>query len=335
VKLLFDNDIGANPLSGRTTAVIGFGSQGSAHAENLRDSGLSVTVGLRAGSSSREKAFEAGFQVLGIEEAAAQADVVALLIPDEEHGETYRRHLAGSLAEGKTLLVAHGFSLHFGQVEPHPGLDVVMVAPKGPGHQVRSEFRRGRGLVMLVAVEQNFSGHARDTALQYASAIGGGRGGIFESTFRDECETDLFGEQAVICGGLTHLIAAGFETLVDAGYPPEAAYFECVHEVKLTADLIHLRGISGMRDVISNTARFGDVTRGPRVIGPEVREEMKKILSEIRSGKFAEEWMEENRSGRRVFSSLLDRQRDKPIEQVGARIRKLIHPPGRESQGIE
>jgi ketol-acid reductoisomerase len=325
VQLLFEDDIGANPLGGKSVAVIGFGSQGSAHAENLRDSGVAVRIGLRRGSASEGRARDAGFQIFSVEDAAAGADVTALLIPDEEHGTVYGASLDHSLPRGKTLLVAHGFSLHFRQIVPRPDLDVVMVAPKGPGHQVRSEYRRGGGLVMLAAVGQDASGSARETALQYASAIGGGRGGVFESTFGDECETDLFGEQAVICGGLTHLIAAGYETLVDAGYPPEMAYFECLHEVKLTADLIQARGIAGMRDIISNTARFGDVTRGPRVIGPAVREEMRKILAEIRSGEFADEWMEENRRGGARFSALLEKDRCRPIEEVGGKIRKLIN----------
>jgi len=325
VRLLFEKDIGADPLRGRSVAVIGFGSQGSAHAENLRDSGVDVRIGLREGSSSDGKARRAGFEISGIEDAVRGADIAALLIPDEEHGAVYGAHLDGALQPGKTLLVAHGFSLHFRQIAPRPDLDVIMVAPKGPGHQVRSEYRRGEGLVMLAAVGQDATGRARDTALQYASAIGGGRGGVFESSFGEECETDLFGEQAVICGGLTHLIAAGYETLVDAGYPPEMAYFECLHEVKLTADLIHARGIAGMRDVISNTARFGDVTRGPRVIGPAVREEMEKILAEIRSGEFADEWMEENRGGRRKFSALLERERSRPIEKIGTEVRKLMN----------
>jgi ketol-acid reductoisomerase len=327
VQLLFEKDIGTDPLRGKSVAVIGFGSQGSAHAENLRDSGVDVRIGLREGSCSGERVRRAGFATFTIEDAARAADITALLIPDEEHGTVYGAHLDGALQPGKTLLVAHGFSLHFRQIAPRPDLDVIMVAPKGPGHQVRSEYLRGSGLVMLAAVGQDASGGARQTALQYASAIGGARGGVFESSFGDECETDLFGEQAVICGGLTHLIAAGYETLVDAGYPAEMAYFECLHEIKLTADLIHARGIAGMRDVISNTARFGDVTRGPRVIGPAVREEMKKILAEIRSGEFADEWMEENRSGLANFHALLEKDRARPIEAVGAEIRKLMNRP--------
>jgi ketol-acid reductoisomerase len=324
MKLLFDSDIGANPLAGKTVAVIGFGSQGSAHACNLRDSGIDVRIGLRDGSSSGETVRAAGFEVFSVAEAAGGADLTALLIPDEEHASTYRSQLHHSIPEGGTLLVAHGFSLHFRQLEPRPDMDVIMVAPKGPGHQVRTAYLQGGGLVMLAAVGRDVSGRARDTALQYASAIGGGRGGVFESTFRDECETDLFGEQAVICGGLSHLITAGFETLVEAGYPPEMAYFECLHEVKLTADLIHARGIAGMRDVISNTARFGDVTRGPRVISTAVREAMKQILAEIRSGEFADEWMEENRSGCKRFSNLLERERSRSIEEIGAEIRPLL-----------
>ncbi len=330
MKLHTGGDTAESPLAGRKIAVIGYGSQGRAHAANLRDSGCSVVVGLRPGSASARSAREAGFEVTGLLEAVRCSDLAALLVPDEVQGQVFGEHVGPALRKGSTLLFAHGFSVHFGQISLPAGVDVVMVSPKGPGYQLRKEYREGRGLVMLVAVHQDASGQALQTALGYGTALGGGRAGMIETTFREECETDLFGEQAVICGGLSHLVQAGFETLVEAGYPSELAYFECLHEVKYVADLIHRRGIAGMREVISNTARYGDLTRGPRVVGPEVRREMKNILQEIRSGKFAAEWVEESRAGRDGVASLAAREAAHPIEAVGARLRGLPGGGGAE-----
>lgn len=324
MKFIYESDIGPSPLKGKCVSVVGFGNQGRAHAENLRDSGVTVIVALRRSSSSRRLALQEGFAVHEIGEAARIADITALLIPDEVQGDIYRESVAPAMGAGKTLLFAHGFSVHFGQIAPPPGVDVVMTAPKGPGYQVRREYVEGRGVVMLTAVHQDASGRARETVIEYAAAIGGGRAGIFESSFREECETDLFGEQAVICGGLSHLVTAGFETLVEAGYSPEMAYFECLHEVKLVADLIHRRGIAGMREAISNTARFGDLTRGPRIIGPEVKEEMRNVLREVQSGLFARQWMEENRRGRPLFEKLSAAGAAHPVEEVGSRMREAI-----------
>ena len=324
MKFIYESDVGPSPLEGKCVAVVGFGNQGRAQAENLRDSGVSVIVALRPGSASRREALQAGFAVHPIDEAARIADITALLMPDEAQGDLYRQSVAPAMGRGKTLLFAHGFSVHFDQITPPHDVDVVMTAPKGPGYQVRREYVEGRGVVMLTAVHQDASGRARKTVLEYASAIGGGRAGIFESTFREECETDLFGEQAVICGGLSHLVTAGFETLVEAGYSPEMAYFECLHEVKLVADLIHQRGIAGMREAISNTARFGDLTRGPRIIGPAVKDEMRKVLREVQSGLFARQWMEEDRSGRPLFERLSQEGAAHPVEEVGSRMREAI-----------
>jgi ketol-acid reductoisomerase len=326
VKLLFDRDLGAPRPGIGEVAVIGFGSQGRAQAENLRDSGAAVTVGLRSGSPSREKADRAGFRVLTPREAAESSKIVSLLVPDEEQEELYREQLAPVMKPGSTLLFSHGYAVHFGFISPRADIDVVMAAPKGPGHQVREEYRRGHGVVVITAVHQNASGEAGEKVLSYASAIGGGRAGIIESTFKEECETDLFGEQAVICGGLSQLITAGFETLVEAGYPPELAYFECLHEVKFVADLIHRRGIPGMREVISSTARYGDLTRGPRIIGDQVREEMKRVLEEIRSGRFAREWNSESRTGGRRAVAAAAEASGHPLERVGAKLRRGLFP---------
>jgi ketol-acid reductoisomerase len=326
VKLLFDRDLDAPHPGLGEVAVIGFGSQGRAQAENLRDSGTTVTIGLRSGSPSREKADAAGFKVLTPREAAESSNVVSLLVPDEEQEALYREQLAPVMKEGSTLLFAHGYAVHFGFIRPAADIDVVMAAPKGPGHQVREEYRRGHGVVVLTAVHQDASGGAGGRVLSYASAIGGGRAGIIESTFKEECETDLFGEQAVICGGLSQLITAGFETLVEAGYPPELAYFECLHEVKFVADLIHRRGIPGMREVISSTARYGDLTRGPRVIGDQVRGEMKRVLEEIQSGRFAREWRSESRAGGRAAAAAAVEAAGHPLERVGAKLRRGLFP---------
>lgn len=323
VKIYYDKDADLKQLKGKTVAVIGYGSQGHAHAQNLRDSGCSVVVGLREGSSWK-KAERAGFKVLQPSEAAKVSDIVMVLTPDENQADLHRNEIEPHLRRGGYLAFAHGFNIHFGQVVPRPDLNVFMVAPKGPGHLVRSEFTRGSGVPMLMAIHQDPSKDTKKIALAYAKAIGGGRAGILETTFREECETDLFGEQVVLCGGLTALIQAGFETLVEAGYTPELAYFECLHEVKLIVDLIYEDGISNMRYSISNTAKYGDLTRGPRIITDETRAEMRRILAEIQSGQFAKEWILENRAGHPVFRALLKAAEAHPIESVGARLRAMM-----------
>src|SRR5919107_5116859 len=295
--VIYDNDANLNLLDGKTVDILGYGSQGHAHALNLKDSGVEVVVGLRPDSSSRAKAEEAGLEVLDIAEAASRGDLVMVLLPDEKQGEVWREEIADGIAPGNLLLFAHGFAIHFGEIEPPPGVDVGMVAPKGPGHLVRRQYEEGSGVPCLMAVHQDASGEAHDLVLAYASGIGGGRAAIIETTFKDECETDLFGEQAVLCGGASELVRAGYETLVEAGYDPRLAYFECLHELKLIVDLMYEKGITGMRESISNTAKWGDVTRGKRVITDETREEMKRILGEIQSGEFAKEWIAENRAG--------------------------------------
>jgi ketol-acid reductoisomerase len=323
VKIYYDQDADRTLLSGKTVAIIGYGSQGHAHACNLKDSGVDVIIGARPGSSW-QKAEKAGFKVMPVSDAAKQADVVMLLAPDPEQPMIYEHELAPHLREGRYLAFAHGFNIHFGQIRPRPDLNVFMVAPKGPGHLVRSEFQRGSGVPTLLAVHQDPSKNTRAVGLAYASAIGGGRAGVIETNFREETETDLFGEQVVLCGGLTALIQAGFETLVEAGYSPEMAYFECLHEVKLIVDLIYEGGISNMRYSISTTAKYGDLTRGPRVVTPEVRAEMKKILQEIQSGQFAKEWILENRANRPVFNALAKQGEAHQIEEVGERLRSMM-----------
>jgi ketol-acid reductoisomerase len=323
VKIYYDQDADRTLLSGKTVAIIGYGSQGHAHACNLKDSGVDVLIGARPGSSW-QKAEKAGFKVMPVSDAAKQADVVMLLAPDPEQPMIYEHELAPHLREGRYLAFAHGFNIHFGQIRPRPDLNVFMVAPKGPGHLVRSEFQRGSGVPTLLAVHQDPSKNTRAVGLAYASAIGGGRAGVIETNFREETETDLFGEQVVLCGGLTALIQAGFETLVEAGYSPEMAYFECLHEVKLIVDLIYEGGISNMRYSISTTAKYGDLTRGPRVVTPEVRAEMKKILQEIQSGQFAKEWILENRANRPVFNALAKQGEAHQIEEVGERLRSMM-----------
>jgi ketol-acid reductoisomerase len=323
MKIYYDKDADNKILKGKTIAIIGYGSQGHAHAQNLSDSGLSVVVGLREGPSW-QKAEKAGFKVVTPGQAAKMSDIVMILTPDELQADLYREAIAPSLKKGGYLAFAHGFNIHFGQVVPRPDLNVFMVAPKGPGHLVRSEFTKGSGVPMLMAIHQDPSKDTKKVALAYGKAIGGGRAGIIETNFREECETDLFGEQVVLCGGLTALIQAGYETLVEAGYSPEMAYFECLHEVKLIVDLIYEGGISNMRYSISNTAKYGDVTRGPRIITEETRAEMKRILAEIQSGRFAKEWILENRSGRPVFNALLKQGEAHPIEEVGARLRAMM-----------
>ncbi|HUJ79184.1 MAG TPA: ketol-acid reductoisomerase [Nitrospiria bacterium] len=323
MKIYYDKDADQGLLSGKTVAIIGYGSQGHAHASNLKDSGVTVVIGARPGSSW-QKAEKAGFKVMPVADAAKQADIVMILAPDPDQPMLYEQELAPKLREGRYLAFAHGFNIHFGQIRPRPDLNVFMVAPKGPGHLVRSEYQKGSGVPSLLAIHQDPSGNTRAVGLAYASAIGGGRAGVIETTFREETETDLFGEQVVLCGGLTALIQAGFETLVEAGYSPEMAYFECLHEVKLIVDLIYEGGISNMRYSISTTAKYGDLTRGPRIVSPEVRAEMKKILSEIQSGRFAKEWILENRANRPVFNALANQGESHPIEEVGKKLRDMM-----------
>ena len=322
--VLYDADADPGLIAGRKVAVIGYGSQGHGHALNLRDSGVDVRVGLRPGSSSQRKAEEAGLRVVPIDQAAAEADVVMVLVPDTEAAAVYDELIAPHLHGGDAVLFAHGFNIRFELIKPAEGIDVGMVAPKGPGHLVRRTYEEGGGIPCLIAVAADPSGKARDLALSYASAIGGTRAGVLETTFAEETETDLFGEQVVLCGGLTSLVQAGFETLVDAGYQPEAAYFECLHEVKLIVDLMYEQGIAGMRYSISDTAEYGDVTRGPRIIDDHVRAEMRRVLDEIQSGAFAEEWVAESRSGRKRFEELRQAGREHPIEQVGERLRGMM-----------
>jgi len=325
MRVYYDRDADVNLVKGKKIVVLGYGSQGHAHALNLKDSGAAdVRVALRAGSASVKKAEAAGLAVLDPAEAAKWADVVMVLAPDELQAGIYRNDLGPNMKKGAALAFAHGLNIHFALIEPRPDLDVFMVAPKGPGHTVRSEYQRGGGVPCLVAVAQNASGNALEIALSYASAIGGGRSGIIETNFREECETDLFGEQVVLCGGLTALITAGFETLVEAGYAPEMAYFECLHEVKLIVDLMYEGGIANMRYSISNTAEYGDYTRGPRVIGPAVRAEMKRILDDIQSGRFARDWVQECQAGQPSFKAMRRRAAEHPIEAVGANLRAMM-----------
>jgi ketol-acid reductoisomerase len=305
-------------------AIVGYGSQGHAHANNLHESGVDVTVALRPGSASALKAESAGLRVQALDAAVAAADVVMVLAPDEHQAKLYRDHLAHNLKPGAALAFAHGFNIHFGQIEPRADLDVIMIAPKGPGHLVRSTYQKGGGVPALIAVHQDATGQARALAMAYAVANGGGRAGIIETNFREECETDLFGEQAVLCGGVTALIQAGFETLVEAGYAPEMAYFECLHEVKLIVDLIYEGGIANMRYSISNTAEYGDLTRGPRLINAAVRAEMKQILEEIQSGQFAKEFVLENQAGAPTMKALRRRGQAHQVEEVGARLRAMM-----------
>ncbi|MGD9616134.1 MAG: ketol-acid reductoisomerase [Alphaproteobacteria bacterium] len=325
MRVYYDRDADVNLVKSKKVAVIGYGSQGHAHANNLRDSGVKdVVVALRPGSPSAQKAENAGFKVLTNTEAAKWADIVMVLAPDELQAGLYNNELKPNMRDGTALAVAHGLSIHFRLIEPRPDMDVFMIAPKGPGHTVRSEYLRGGGVPCLVAVDQNPSGNALEIALSYASAIGGGRAGVIETTFREECETDLFGEQSVLCGGLTSLILAGFETLVEAGYAPEMAYFECCHEVKLIVDLIYEGGIANMRYSVSNTAEYGDYSRGPRIIDEHVRAEMKKVLAEIQSGRFAREWVLENNAGQPSFKAMRRGAATHQIEEVGERLRAMM-----------
>jgi ketol-acid reductoisomerase len=324
MNIYYDKDTDLSLIKSRKVAIIGYGSQGHAHANNLRDSGVQVCVGLRAGSASAAKAKAAGVTVKNVEEAVAWADIVMMLAPDEHQAAIYRNNVEPHLKQGAGLAFAHGFNIHFQQILPRADLDVFMIAPKGPGHLVRSTYIQGGGVPCLIAIHHDATGQAKALALSYASANGGGRAGIIETTFKEETETDLFGEQVVLCGGLTALIQAGFETLVEAGYAPEMAYFECLHETKLIVDLIYEGGIANMRYSISNTAEYGDLTRGPRIITDETRKEMRKILSEIQTGKFAREFILENQSGTPVMKAERRISREHQIELVGAKLRAMM-----------
>ncbi len=319
--MLYDDDADLHLLDGKTVAIIGYGSQGHAHALNLKDSGVDVVVGLREGSDSTTSAREHGLEVLSVVEAASRGDLVMMLVPDELHREVWENEVSDGVAEGNMLLFGHGFSIHYKEIEPPAGVDVAMVAPKGPGHLVRRQFTEGSGVPGLLAVEQDATGHARALALAYAKGIGCTRGGVIVTSFKDETETDLFGEQAVLCGGASELVQAGFQTLVEAGYDPEMAYFECLHELKLIADLMYEKGLAGMRYSISNTAEYGDYTRGKRVITEDTRAAMRQILAEIQSGDFAREWIAENRAGQESFKRMRAEQADSQVEHVGGELR--------------
>ncbi|MDT7042415.1 ketol-acid reductoisomerase [Candidatus Nitronereus thalassa] len=323
MKISYDKDADLQKILKKKVAVIGFGSQGHAHALNLKESGGNVVVGLREGSSWN-KAEATGLKVMPVADAVKQSDVIMILAPDEVQAAIYNKDIAPNLKDGKYLAFGHGFNIHFGQIQPPAGVNVFMVAPKGPGHLVRSEYTKGSGVPCLLAVHQDPSKDTTQVGLAYASAIGGGRAGVIETNFREETETDLFGEQAVLCGGLTSLIQAGYETLVEAGYSPEMAYFECLHEVKLIVDLIHQGGIANMRYSISTTAKYGDITRGPRVVTAETKRTMRKILGEIQSGRFAREWVLENQANRPVYNALLKRGEEHPIEEVGKKLRGMM-----------
>ncbi|MDX1252970.1 MAG: ketol-acid reductoisomerase [Gammaproteobacteria bacterium] len=324
MNIYYDKDANLSIIRDKKVAIIGYGSQGHAHANNLKDSGVDVVVGLRSGSPSETKAKNAGLNVKSIEEAVKSADVVMILAPDEHQARLYRESVEPNIKQGAALAFAHGFNIHFGQIEPRADLDVIMIAPKGPGHLVRSTYTQGGGVPSLIAVHRNASGKAKDIALSYASANGGGRAGIIETNFREETETDLFGEQAVLCGGATALVQAGFETLVEAGYAPEMAYFECLHELKLIVDLMYEGGIANMRYSISNTAEYGDLTRGPRIVTEQTKAEMKRILKEIQTGEFAREFILENQAGAATLKAKRRIGREHPIETVGAKLRDMM-----------
>jgi ketol-acid reductoisomerase len=324
MNVYYDKDADLSIIQGLKVTIIGYGSQGHAHANNLKDSGVEVTVGLRPGSLSEAKAKNSGLAVKSVEEAVKGADVVMILAPDEHQAGLYREKIAPNIKQGAALAFAHGFNIHFQQIEPRADLDVIMIAPKGPGHLVRSTYTQGAGVPSLVAVYQDASGRSRDIALSYASANGGGRAGIIETSFREETETDLFGEQAVLCGGATALVQAGFETLVEAGYAPEMAYFECLHELKLIVDLMYEGGIANMRYSISNTAEYGDLTRGPRIINEGTKQEMRRILSEIQNGEFAREFILENQAGAATLKAKRRIGREHPIEVVGEKLRGMM-----------
>ncbi len=326
MRVYYDRDCDVNLIKETKVAILGYGSQGHAHALNLRDSGAkNVVVALREGSPSAKKAEAEGLQVMGIAEAAAWCDVIMFTMPDELQAETYKKYVHDNLKDGAAIAFAHGLNVHFGLIEPKPGVDVIMMAPKGPGHTVRGEYVKGGGVPCLVAVHQDATGKALDVGLSYCSAIGGGRSGIIETNFREECETDLFGEQAVLCGGLVELIRCGFETLVEAGYAPEMAYFECLHEVKLIVDLIYEGGIANMNYSISNTAEYGEYVSGPRVVNAEAKANMKKVLEDIQNGTFARNWVLENQAGAPGFNAMRQRMNSHEIEEVGEKLRGMMH----------
>jgi ketol-acid reductoisomerase len=322
--MIYDKDADLAKLDGKTVAILGYGSQGHAHALNLKDSGVEVVVGLRDGSDSADKARADGLRVEPVADAASLGDLVMVLLPDEKQAEVYESDIRDGIAPGKALLFAHGFSIHFDQIDPGPEVDVGMVAPKGPGHLVRRQFVEGNGVPGLIAVDRDATGTARDLVLAYARGIGCTRAGVIETSFKDETETDLFGEQAVLCGGVTELVRAGYETLVEAGYDPRLAYFECLHELKLIVDLMYEKGITGMRYSISNTAEYGDLTRGKRIIGEPTREAMKAILGEIQSGEFAREWIAENKAGQENFQRMRAEQQDHQVEREGKQLRSMM-----------
>jgi ketol-acid reductoisomerase len=325
MRVYYDRDADINLIKGKKVAIVGYGSQGHAHALNLRDSGVTdVVVALREGSASARKAEGEGLRVVSVAEAGRTADVIMMLTPDELQADIYRDHLHGTMKEGAALLFAHGLNVHFNLIDPKSGIDIAMVAPKGPGHTVRSEYKRGAGVPCLIAIDKNPSGNAHEIALSYASAIGGGRAGIIETSFKEECETDLFGEQVVLCGGLVELMRAGFQTLVEAGYSPEMAYFECVHEVKLIVDLIYEGGIANMNYSISNTAEFGEYVTGPRIVTAETKAEMKRVLADIQGGRFTRDWMLENRVNQTSFKAMRAKMSADPIEEIGAKLRGMM-----------
>ncbi|WP_394828451.1 ketol-acid reductoisomerase [Pendulispora albinea] len=323
-KIYYDKDADLGLIKKKKVAIIGYGSQGHAHALNLKDSGVDVRIGLHASSKSISKAKAAGLEVLPVAEAAAWADVIMVLVPDTSQAKIYNEAIAPNLSAGKTLMFAHGFNIRFKTIEPRPDVDVSMVAPKGPGHRVRETFEANGGVPALIAIHQDATGKARDVALSYAAGIGASRAGVLETTFAEETETDLFGEQAVLCGGASELVKAGFQTLVDAGYQPEIAYFECLHELKLIVDLMYRGGLNYMRYSISDTAEYGDYVSGPRVVNSETRETMKKILEDIRNGTFAKKWIEENATGRKWFEAEREKERDQKLEKVGAELRSMM-----------
>ena len=323
-KMFYEKDTNLGLLQGKKVAVIGFGSQGHAHALNLHESGVDVVVGLYEGSKSWDKVKEAGLEVSTTAEAAKKADIIMILVPDEKQAKLYREEIAPYLEEGNALVFAHGFNIHFKQIVPPSNVDVFMIAPKGPGHMVRRTYTEGSGVPCLIAVEQDYSGKAKDLALAYANGIGGARAGVLETTFKDETETDLFGEQAVLCGGVTALIKAGFETLVEAGYAPENAYFECMHEMKLIVDLMYQGGMAAMRYSISDTAEYGDYVTGSRIITDETKKEMKQVLTEIQDGTFAKKWLLENQVGRPTFNAMRRMEAEHPIEKVGKELREMM-----------
>jgi ketol-acid reductoisomerase len=323
-KIYYDADADLSLLKGKKIAILGYGSQGHAHAQNLRDSGCDVIVGQRPGGANYDLAVKHGFKPVSASEAAKQADILTILLPDEVQGDIYRQEIRENLKPGNLLFVSHGFNIHFGQIQPPKGVDVVLVAPKGPGHLVRSEFERGGGVPCLIALSDGASEQSKRIGLAYAKGIGGTRAGVIETTFAEETETDLFGEQVVLCGGVSALVKAAFETLVEAGYQPEMAFFECLHELKLIVDLFYQGGLSYMRYSVSNTAEFGDYTRGPRIVTDETRAEMKRILKEIQTGQFAREWILENKANAPVFKAYRRQEKDHPIEQVGRQLRRLM-----------